>query len=150
VFEQAALAQFCPEGKKGIDVGCGPRKIAKGVLGIDLLRQGSQADLLASGEQLPFRGEELDYVVASHNLEHYEDIQKTLREWKRVLKKGGTMGVVAGDDRIIDSRALTPRQKHALTPDLLRDHIRKSGGLEIEVLEEIVDAWSFGCICRKT
>jgi hypothetical protein len=57
--------------------------------------------------------------------------------------------VVAGDDRIIDSRALNPQQKHALTPDLLRDHIRKSGGLEIEVLQEIVDAWSFGCICRK-
>jgi hypothetical protein len=148
-FERAARAQLCPEGKKGIDLGCGPRKVAKGALGIDILRPGSQADLLASGEQLPFRGEEWDYVVASHTLERYEDIQKTLREWKRILKKGGTIGVVAGDDRIIDSRALNPQPKHALTPDLLRDHIRKSGGLEIEVLQEIVDAWSFGCICRK-
>jgi hypothetical protein len=149
VFEQAALAQFCPEGKRGIDVGCGPRKVAKGAVGIDILRKESQADILASGDQLPFRREELDFVVASHNLEHYEDIQKTLWEWKRVLKKGGMMGVVVPDDRIIDTRALNPQHKHALTPELLKDHIQRSGGLEIEVLQEIVDAWSFGCICRK-
>ena len=150
VFEQAALAQFCPEGKKGIDVGCGPRKIARGALGINILRKGSQGDLLACGDQLPFREEELDYVVASRNLEHYDDIQKPLREWKRVLKKGGIIGMVASDDRIIDSRALNPQHKHALTPDLLRESIQKCRGLEIEVLQEIVDAWSFACICRKS
>ncbi len=150
VFEQAALAQFCPEGKRGIDVGCGPRKVAEGAIGIDILRKGSQAGILASGDQLPFGKETLDYVVASHNLEHYADIQKTLGEWKRVLKKGGIMGVVVPDDWIIDTRALNPQHQHALTPDLLREHIQKSGGLEIEVLQETVDAWSFGCICRKS
>jgi predicted SAM-dependent methyltransferase len=149
VFEQAALAQFCPEGKKGIDVGCGPRKVAQGAVGIDILRKESEADLLASGDQLPFGRDALDFVVASHNLEHYDDIQITLREWKRVLKKGGIIGVVVPDDRIIDTRALNPQHKHALTPELLKDHVRRSGGLEIEVLQEIVDAWSFGCICRK-
>ena len=149
VFEQAALAQFCPEGKKGIDVGCGPRKIAKGAVGIDILRKESEADLLASGDQLPFGKETLDFVVASHNLEHYEDIQKTLGEWKRVIKNGGIIGMVVPDDRIIDTRALNPQHRHALTPELLKDHIQKSGGLEIEVLQEIVDAWSFGCICLK-
>ncbi len=149
VFEQAALAQFCPEGKKGIDVGCGPRKVAKWAVGIDILRKESEADILASGDRLPFGKEALDFVVASHNLEHYEDLQVTLREWKRVLKKGGVIGVVVPDDRVIDTQALNPQHKHALTPDLLMDHIRRSGGLEIEVLQEIVDAWSFGCICRK-
>jgi predicted SAM-dependent methyltransferase len=149
VFEQAALAQFIPEGKKGIDVGCGPRKIAKGAVGIDILRNGSEADILASGDQLPFGKEALDFVVASHNLEHYDDIQKTLGEWKRVLKKGGIIGMVVPDDRIIDTLALNPQHKHALTPELLKDHIQRSGGLEIEVLQEIIDAWSFGCICRK-
>ena len=149
VFEQTALAQFCPEGKKGIDVGCGPRKITKGAVGIDILRKGSEADILASGDQLPFGKEALDFVVASHNLEHYEDIQKTLGEWKRVVKNGGIIGMVVPDDRIIDTRALNPQHRHALTPELLKDQIQKSGGLEIEVLQEIVDAWSFGCICRK-
>jgi SAM-dependent methyltransferase len=148
-FEQAALAQFCAEGKRGIDVGCGPRKVVKGALGIDILRKGSQAEILASGDRLPFGTETLDYVVASHNLEHGADIQKTLGEWKRVLKRGGIMGVVVPDDRIIDTRALNPRRQHALTPDLLKDHIQRSGGLEIEVLQEVVDAWSLGCICRK-
>ncbi len=149
VFEQAALVQFIPEGKKGIDVGCGPRKVAKGAVGIDILRKESQADILASGDQLPFGRETLDFVVASHNLEHYEDIQKTLGEWKRVMKKGGIIGMVVPDDRIIDTRALNPQHKHALTPQLLKDHIQRSGGLKIEVLQEIIDAWSFGCICRK-
>jgi hypothetical protein len=149
VFEQAALAQFCQEGTKGIDVGCGPRKVVRKAWGIDILGKESQADILASGDRLPFGGETLDFVVASHNLEHYEDIQGTLNEWKRVLKKGGIIGVVVPDDRIIDTRALNPQHKHAFTPQLLKDQIQKSGGLEIDVLQEIVDAWSFGCISRK-
>ncbi len=150
VYEQAALAQFCRGMKKGIDVGCGPRKIFGHAVGIDILKNNSQADIISSGDHLAFKDRELDYVVASHNLEHYTDVQKTLREWKRVLRKGGILGVVVPDDRIIDTLSLNPQHRHAFTPELLKETIQQSGGLEIEVLQEIVDAWSFGCICRKS
>ncbi len=150
VYEQAVLAQFCQPTKKGIDVGCGPRKIFGSAIGIDILKSNSQADLISSGDQLPFRDGELDYVVASHNLEHYSDVQKTLREWKRVLRKGGILGFVMPDDRIIDTLSLNPQHQHAFTPERVKEIIGQSGGLEIEVLQEVVDAWSLGCICRKS
>lgn len=57
--------------------------------------------------------------------------------------------MVVPDDRIIDTLSLNPPHRHAFTPELLKETIRQSGGWEIEVLQEIVDAWSFGCICRK-
>jgi len=150
VYAQGALAQFCKELKKGIDVGCGPRKILGSAIGIDILKDDSQANILSSGDHLPFNEGELDYVVASHNLEHYLDVQETLREWKRVLKKGGVLGIVVPDDRIIDTLALNPQHRHAFTPERLKEEIQKVGGLEIEVLQEVVDAWDLGCICRKT
>jgi SAM-dependent methyltransferase len=149
VYEQAALAQFCPVEARGIDVGCGPRKVIPSAIGVDILKKDSQADAVTSGDRLPFKDGELDYVVASHNLEHYPDLQQTLGEWKRVLKKGGILGVVVPDDRIINTLSLNPQHKHAFTPERLEAQIRQSGGLEIEVLQEVVDAWSFGCICRK-
>ena len=149
-YERAALAQFCQPLKKGIDVGCGPRKILGSAIGIDILKGNSQADAISSGDQLPFKDEALDYVAASHNLEHYADVQKTLREWKRVLRKGGVLGVVVPDDRIIDTLSLNPQHQQAFTPELLKEQIQQSGGLEIEVLQEIVNAWSIGCICRKS
>ena len=149
VYEQAALAQVCRKGERGIDVGCGPRKIVDGAIGIDILRKESQADILSSGDTLPLAEGKMDYVVASHNLEHYEDIQRTLGEWKRVLRKGGILGIVVPDDRIIDTLSLNPQHKHALTPNLLKEQIRQNQGWEIEILQEIVDAWSFGCVCRK-
>ncbi len=146
-FEQKALSQFCRG--RGAHIGCGPRKIRPEAIGIDILKGESRADITASGERLPFRDGELDYIVASHNLEHYRDILQVLGEWKRALKKGGVLGVVVPDDRIIDTVALNPEHLQAFTPDLLKEVIRQSGGLTIEVLQEIVDAWSFGCICRK-
>jgi SAM-dependent methyltransferase len=148
-FEQAALAQFCKGLKKGAYLGCGPRKIVSSAIGIDIFKRNSQADLLSSGDQLPFRDGELDYVVASHNLEHYADIQRTLGEWKRVLKIGGILGVVVPDDRIIDTLSLNPEHRQAFSPELLRKEIDCCGGLKMEILQEVVDAWSFGCICRK-
>jgi SAM-dependent methyltransferase len=99
--EALALAPFCQG--KGIDVGCGHRKVSPSCIGVDLIARGdkgehgvvanqtSVADIQASGDDLHMFGDgELDYVVARHNLEHYVDVVKTLCEWRRVLKPGGS------------------------------------------------------------
>src|SRR5258708_22544628 len=103
--ERKALVSYCKG--LGIDVGCGSKKTHPNAIGIDLTRKGqigkygsekrqiSVADIQASGDNLfMFADGVLDYVVARHNLEHYVDPIKTLQEWKRVLKKGGILGVV--------------------------------------------------------
>src|SRR5207249_763097 len=108
--EALALAKFCVG--KGIDVGCGHRKVAPDCIGVDLLASGEIgthgvvatqkciADIQASGDDLyMFADGELDYVVSRHNLEHYVDVVKTLAEWRRVLKPGGTMAIIVPDER---------------------------------------------------
>ena len=43
------------------------------------------------GLALPFDSDSFDVVVNWHVLEHVEDVRKTLREWRRVLKPGGIL-----------------------------------------------------------
>lgn len=42
----------------------------------------------ASGEALPFKDDEFDYVICSHVLEHVDDPAKFIREQTRVAKRG--------------------------------------------------------------
>jgi len=53
--------------------------------------------------KLPFKSASFDYIVAGAILEHLDDEEKALKEWSRVLKKGGRIFIV------------TPvRQRHVL------------------------------------
>lgn len=46
-------------------------------------------NILAEGDNLPFKNEVFDYVFSSHVIEHFFDPIKAIEEWFRVLKKGG-------------------------------------------------------------
>jgi len=52
-------------------------------------------NLIAFGDDLPFRDRSLDYVLTSHVIEHFFDPAKALREWYRVLRPGGYIFIVA-------------------------------------------------------
>jgi len=146
----------------GVDVGCGSSKTHPNALGIDITpkgepgkygserRQISEADICASGDNLyMFANDVLDYVVARHNLEHYEDPIRTLREWKRVLKKGGILGVVLPDDDELDTIKIDPTHKHAFTRESFRKILEEVGGFKLLKLEKCVSKWSFVCIAEK-
>jgi len=47
-----------------------------------------------NAQSLPFANESFDHVVAIAILEHIPEEEKAIKEWKRVLKKGGKMYVV--------------------------------------------------------
>jgi predicted SAM-dependent methyltransferase len=55
--------------------------------------------LKADVRKLPFEDESVDYIMASEILEHIplKDLNDTLREWVRVLKKGGKMIITVPD-----------------------------------------------------
>jgi predicted SAM-dependent methyltransferase len=158
--EQLALFPYCKG--LGIDVGCGSRKTHPHSLGVDLTpkdsvgkygserRQISDADITASGDNLyMFKDAVLDYVVARHNLEHYTDPIKTLKEWKRVLKKGGILGVVLPDDEFQDTIKIDPTHKHAYTRESFKNMLQTIGGFKILKLSTCIPDWSFVCIARK-
>ncbi|HVA96933.1 MAG TPA: class I SAM-dependent methyltransferase [Candidatus Acidoferrales bacterium] len=158
--ERMSLYPYCIG--LGIDVGCGSRKTHPNALGVDLTpkgvpgkhgserRQFSQADICASGDNLyMFVDGTLDYVVARHNLEHYVDPVKTLKEWKRVLKKGGILGIVIPDEGALDTIKLDPTHKHAFTKESFKNMLETIGGFKIIKLTPCIKQWSFVCVAKK-
>lgn len=159
--ERLAILPYCKSGK-GIDVGCGHRKTHENCIGVDILAKGSlgevgcirgkqiQADICASGDNLyMFKDGELDFVVSRHNLEHYVDIIKTLREWSRVLKKGGILATILPDERKIDTIKLDSTHKHVFTPESFNRYLELIGDFEIIKTEEVVPNWSFISVAKK-
>ena len=130
---------------KGADIGCGSNKISENCIGVDLFGKGekgefgnqkgeiSRADYKAEGDNLKmFKDNELDFIVAKHNLEHYENPEKTLKEWKRVLKKGGKIGIVVPDDEYVNTSKLDQTHKAAFNLTTLEELFKKSGFRIIE------------------
>jgi SAM-dependent methyltransferase len=73
-------------------------------------------DVVAPGDRLPFEGEAVDFVFASHVLEHFPDPIGALKEWLRVARKYVVL-VIPHRDRTFDrDRELTPVE------ELLRRH----------------------------
>lgn len=73
-------------------VGCGSDR-RRGYVNVDL--RADVADVVASGDHLPFRGGSVDEVLALDILEHFraDDTQRVLGEWRRVLADGGRLVV---------------------------------------------------------
>ncbi|CAB4340700.1 unannotated protein [freshwater metagenome] len=67
-----------------------------------------KVDLVAPGDDLPLDDKSVDFVLASHVIEHFPDPIKALLEWDRVASKYIFL-VVPHRDRTFDSdRELTP------------------------------------------
>jgi SAM-dependent methyltransferase len=48
-----------------------------------------KVDVVADASHLPFKDKSLDYVISSHMIEHIFDPIGALKEWLRVIKRGG-------------------------------------------------------------
>ncbi len=158
--EQEVLIPYCKG--IGIDVGCGSKKTHPSAIGIDTTPKGmsgkygsetrmiSNADICLSGDNLGiFADGVFDYVVSRHNLEHYDNPSKVLREWKRVLKKKGILGVVLPDDEALNTIKLDPTHKHAFTKESFKKVMEEAGGFKILELKTCIPKWSFVCIAKK-
>lgn len=83
--------------------------------------QPKQVNIVASGDNLPFKDETLDYVISSHVIEHFFDPVKAIKEWLRVVKKGGYIFIIVPHkDRTFDrNRKIKPLK------ELIDRHIGK-------------------------
>jgi SAM-dependent methyltransferase len=73
-------------------------------------------DVVALGDRLPFGGDAVDFVLASHVLEHFPDPIRALKKWLGVARKYVVL-VIPHRDRTFDrDRELTPME------ELLRRH----------------------------
>lgn len=141
---------------KGIDVGCGPSKISPETIGVDLAGSGeenyqgsvSQADIKASGDEMPFRDGEMDYVVARHNIEHYSNPIKALKEWHRVLKVGGKLGIATPDDRRVSGLKLDETHKHSWNREGMKDLLELCG-FHVDEVGGSTNGWNMYAIATK-
>ncbi|MBU0846658.1 glycosyltransferase, partial [Patescibacteria group bacterium] len=127
---QLLLTQYAREGH-GIDIGCGKIKVHDNAIGVDIYPYGDSVDVLANGNDLwMFKDGELDFVVASHSLEHFPDTKEVLGEWKRVLRDGGVMAlaVVNGEGH---PEAIRGARKVVLTGKILQTILKDELGMRI-------------------
>lgn len=70
-------------------------------------------DIVAPGDDLPFKDNAVDFVLASHVIEHFPDPIRALKEWVRVARRN-VLVVVPHRDRTFDhDRELTPIDEFA-------------------------------------
>lgn len=85
---------FPPEKKEPIrlNIGCGDVPI-KGYVNID--KHVATADKIMDALNLEYKNNTVDEIYSSHLLEHFgkRDVPKALKEWHRVLKYGGKLGM---------------------------------------------------------
>ena len=95
--------RFCKG--KGIEIGSGAHRMLQGSLLVDMIDDFSSAkpykvDYVTDAHTLSqIASGSLDYVCASHVLEHLTDPIKAILEWLRVLKPGGILWLRIPDKR---------------------------------------------------
>ena len=95
--------------KRLLDIGCGPRgslewaimateRVGVDPLADDYLKIGAdkhQMDYVcAPSERMPFADEHFDVLTSFNSLDHVDNLEETVREIKRVLRRGGTLLVI--------------------------------------------------------
>lgn len=101
-FKESELAHFYLDGMKGIEIGGSAHNpFGLNTINIDytdkittykeeeikLCGESLKVDVIAPGDELPFKDNSYDFVISSHVIEHFFDPIKALKEWRRVASK---------------------------------------------------------------
>jgi SAM-dependent methyltransferase len=106
-------------------------------------------DVWAAAERLPVRDGALDFLLASHVIEHMPDTLAALREWDRVLKVGGVCFlIVPHRERTFDApRPRTELEHHladfALEMSAARDTMAPTSHYHVWIAEDFVGLLGF-------
>jgi glycosyltransferase involved in cell wall biosynthesis/predicted SAM-dependent methyltransferase len=86
-----------PEGVTKLNLGCGDKPI-EGFINVDLFEQPG-VDEVFSLDVIPYADYSVDEIVSVHSLEHIPRprAEAAIREWARVLKKGGKLSLKVPD-----------------------------------------------------
>lgn len=145
--------------QKVVDLGCGHNKTVPWAVGVDMIPKGvtinslhdavSQADVEADvTEVLPFKDGTFDVAIARHILEHCLNPVLTLREWARVIKKGGKLYIAVPNQDLHNTIPMNMEHVHAYTPENLVDLV-EALGLEVEQIHDPKNGVSFVAVLTK-
>jgi len=131
-------------GDRILEVGCGggallSRLAAMGlrdVVGVDwlrtsvdLARQRDSRTTVVRGDAcaLPFSDARFDKAVAQHLIEHFEDTNEVLSEWRRVLRPGGLLVIVTPNLAFPHQEWFAdPTHRHIFTRIDLGNHLARA------------------------
>lgn len=135
----------------GLDVGCGPEKIAPGAIGID--RQSDISVDISRGLDL-FAPESMDYVFSSHCLEDMRTPGAVLKDWWSKIKPGGYLVLYLPHKDFypnIGEDGANPAHQNDFIPE---DIIEMMEFAECEVIHNEThsedDEYSFDLVFKKT
>ena len=145
---------------KGLDVGCGGRSINKEIKRLDIDPE-NKPDIVASADNIPVKNASFDYLIAQHLFEHFEDQEKLLKEFARVIRPGGYILIVHPDveftkkqteEKYNPETATLSHNKHfhEVTQAQFGKFIKSKQKLGFKVLEigKAYPTWSFYVILR--
>jgi SAM-dependent methyltransferase len=75
-----------------------------------------------------------DFVLSSHNLEHFANPVKALKEWRRITRPNGTLILVLPDYR----RTFDHRRTPTLVGHMLEDYTQNTGEDDATHIEEVL------------
>jgi SAM-dependent methyltransferase len=143
-FIVAALRRYVDApGRRVIDIGCGPglyRNATSGeYIGVDQMPDpypgASHVDVVAPADCLPFDDMTADLIYTKSALYQFSDPDGALREFYRVLRRGGRVVLFDYNRRV---QKLLERTEHAKRPKWtalgLRRRVRRAGFRNVELL----------------
>lgn len=142
-YEGNVVQEFI-KGEKVVELGVGAVKTVPRAVGVDMIAKGqpipslmgapaSVADIVADvTKKMPIKDSEFDCLIARHILEHTQDTVETLKEWSRIVKKGGRLIIVVPNEEDGSTIPMNPEHKHSFTPSSLTSLVQLLG---MKVLE---------------
>jgi SAM-dependent methyltransferase len=137
------------KGKAGLEVG-GPSKVfgSRGILPVypvarvdncvfserTLWATHAKDTLICEATDIAVQDASYDFVLASHVLEHCANPLKALKEWRRILKPGGTLFMVLPDQR----RTFDHRRPVTSFEHMLEDYAQDQTEADLTHLDEIL------------
>ncbi len=103
-FPESALAHRYLDGMKGLEIGGSTHNpFGLDTKNVDYTAESNQykkleekfvgqalpVDIVAPGDNIPLPDESQDFVISAHVIEHFPDPIKALKEWYRLIRKGG-------------------------------------------------------------
>jgi GT2 family glycosyltransferase len=163
-FEKTYVQKLVPDnGAKVIDMGCGNSKVHDSAIGVDIIPNGEygigggmrfapnrHTDVIADiSKPMPmFEDDEADYIVGKHVLEHIIDYMSTLKEWHRILKRGGRLVIVLPDYTRGEAITCDPTHVHVFDKDSLSTALDATG-YKILSHEGMDGIWSTVTVAEK-
>jgi len=147
-FPESKLAHAYLDGLKGLEIGGSAHNAfglnTKNVVltdenifkqyEIELIGEKLAVDIIVPGDNIPLPDESQDFIINSHVLEHFSDPIKALKEWYRLIKKGGYLFlIIPHKERTFD------KDRERTTLQELID--RHSGKIEPIAVQEHFSVW---------